>query len=246
MPNARKDCSWIARIRLGALVSIVALGVLLIPTLIAGRPGQAPQTGPTYRVLHRFTGGTDGAVPGAGVILDPTRKLLVGTTAAGGDYGAGTVFGLSPFSGQETVLYTFTGGADGSEPWAGLIRDALGNLYGTTYHGGAYGNGVAFELSPTGQETVLCAFTWGDGGEPWGDLIRDSAGNLYGTTFEGDAYGAGVVFQLSLTGHETVLHSFTGGADGGWPLAGLIGDATGNLYGTTQSGGAYDLGWSSS
>jgi uncharacterized repeat protein (TIGR03803 family) len=149
------------------------------------------------------------------------------------------------------VLHSFDGRPDGSQPYAGLTRDAAGNLYGTTAYGGAHGPGVVFELSPTGTEAVLYSFTGGaDGANPTAALVRDSAGNLYGTTFFGGGSSAcqffdgscGVVFKLSPTGTETVLHSFTGGADGATPLAGLIQDAAGNLYGTTYGGGAHGAG----
>src|SRR5208282_3849903 len=94
---------------------------------------------------------------------------------------AGVVFKVDP-SGNETVLYTFTGGADGGYPLAGVIRDSAGNLYGTTNGGGASGAGVVFKVDTSGNETVLYTFTGGsDGGSPWGGVIRDSKGNLYGT-----------------------------------------------------------------
>jgi len=142
-------------------------------------------------------------------------------------------------NGKEKVLYSFTGGADGADPQAGLVRDSSGNLYGTAFYGGAYGWGVVFKVDTTGAETVLYSFTGGsDGGEPLAGLLRDSAGNLYGTTY-GGAYGWGVVFMLDPTGAETVLYSFTYGAN---PYAGLVRDSAGNLYGTTEAGGAYGLG----
>ena len=145
-----------------------------------------------------------------------------------------------------SVLYNFTGGADGGSPDAGVIRDEAGNLYGTTYGGGSAGAGVVFRLDRKGNETVLYSFTGGtDGGSPVAGLIRDEDGNLYGTTSSGGnlssplchGIGCGVVFRLDSSGNETVLHSFSGGADGDYPTAGLIRDAWGNFYGTTESGG---------
>jgi uncharacterized repeat protein (TIGR03803 family) len=153
-------------------------------------------------------------------------------------------------TGKETVLYSFAGGFDGAFPYAGLVRDVAGNLYGTTVYGGISracpsGCGVVFKLDPTGKETVLHSFAGGaDGGNPLAGLVRDTAGNLYGTTsYGGDlsgcgGFGCGVVFKLDPTGTETVLYSFTGGPDGGHPWAGLVLDAAGNLYGTTYYGGA--------
>ncbi len=150
----------------------------------------------------------------------------------------------------ETVLYSFTGspeGPDGALPDSGLIADSSGNLYGTTVEGGASGQGTVFKLSPGGIETVLHSFTGfpSDGAYPEAGLIADSSGNLYGTTVDGGAsgcfgvggVGCGVVFKLSPGGTLTVLHSFTGGSDGATPVAGLIVDSSGNLYGTTPQGG---------
>ena len=185
-------------------------------------------------VLYSFTGGADGGYPSSGLIRDSAGNLY-GTTPYGGTAGAGVVFKVDT-TGHETVLYTFTGLADGSEPNGGLVRDSAGNLYGTTYGGGGYGD--VFEVDPTGHETVLYSFTGGaDGRYPFAGVMRDSAGNLYGTTYYGGPAGAGVVYKLNTTGVETVLYSFTGGADGGQPQAGVIGDSIGNLYGTTSIGG---------
>jgi uncharacterized repeat protein (TIGR03803 family) len=194
-------------------------------------------------VLHRFNC-TDGAVPNAALIQDATGNLY-GTTKGGGSTcnyplspGDGTVFKLDN-TGQESVLYSFTGGADGSAPVSDLIQDAAGNLYGTTIdlYGGA-NVGTVFKLDNTDKETVLYGFTGGaDGAEPYGGLVEDAAGNLYGTTYYGGANNSGTVFKLDNTGQETVLNSFTGGADGGFPPAGLVRDAAGNLHGTTESGG---------
>ncbi len=142
-----------------------------------------------------------------------------------------------------TVLYSFTGGADGSSPTMGLIRDSKGNLYGTT-GGGAYGAGVVFKVDKHGTETVLYSFMSStDGGYPQSGLIRDTAGNLYGTTEYGGAYSYGTVYELSPSGVETVLYSFKGpGGDGSYPLGGLVRDTAGNFYGTTSAGGTYSLG----
>jgi uncharacterized repeat protein (TIGR03803 family) len=140
-------------------------------------------------------------------------------------------------------LHSFTGGADGGYPYAGVIRDSAGNLYGTTISGGAAGKGVVYKVDTSGHETVLYSFTGGaDGGSPAADLIRDSAGNLYGTTAYFGSANAGVVYKLDSAGNETVLYSFTGGADGGTPSGGLIRDAAGNIYGTTYSGGKESAG----
>jgi uncharacterized repeat protein (TIGR03803 family) len=208
----------------------------------------------TETVLYSFTGGADGATPYAGLIPD-TAGNLYGTTYSGGAHGKGVVFELircsSVASGYEyKVLYSFTGGADGGNPDAALLRDAAGNLYGTAAYGGAGNAGVVFKLSPTGSETVLHSFSGADGALPHAGLVRDTAGNLYGTTLVGGAatgtcnppYGCGVVFKLSPTGTETVLHSFTGGADGANPYAGLAQDAAGNLYGTAAGGGISNAG----
>lgn len=189
------------------------------------------------KVLHNFTNADDGGNPYGGVILD-AKGNLYGTASGGGASGAGVVFKLDP-SGNETVLYTFTGAADGGFPFGALLRDSAGNLYGMTQGGGATGAGVVFKLDESGNETVLYSFTGGaDGGFPLGGLTRDAAGNFYGTTNGGGASGAGVVFKLDTSGNETVLYAFTGGADGGFPewVTPAL-DSAGNLYGTTAGGG---------
>jgi uncharacterized repeat protein (TIGR03803 family) len=192
-----------------------------------------------YTVLHRFTGGADGGAPEAGVILDSAGNLY-GTTNEGGPANAGVVYKLDA-AGNFTVLHTFTGGAGGSGPQAGVIRDSEGNLYGTTAYGGIANAGVVYKLDTASQETVLYSFTGeADGFLPYAGVIRDSAGNLYGTTVAGGAGtlydGFGVVYKLDAAGNYTVLHTFTG-ADGGNPYSGVILDSAGNLYGTTTYGG---------
>jgi uncharacterized repeat protein (TIGR03803 family) len=192
-------------------------------------------------VLHAFIGGSDGASSFAGLIRD-AKGNLYGTTGYGGAAGAGTVFKLTP-NGKHNVLHSFTGKrGDGALPFAGLIRDPFGNRYGTTMFGGAPHNGkqygTVFKLSKSGKETVLYSFKGaGDGAYPSAELVRDKAGNLYSTTSGGFNTNNGTVFKVDAKGKETVLYSFTGGADGGNPVAGMVRDAKGNLYGTTQYGG---------
>ena len=207
----------------------------------------------TETVLHSFGNGADGIGPEAGLIFDAAKVNLYGTTAGGGSYSVGTVFELTPTAGggwTETVLYSFNdNGTDGWESLAGLIFDAAGNLYGTTWAGGTYGGGTVFELTPAGgwTEKVLHSFSWigTDGFWPYAGLIIDAAGNLYGTTGAGGPSGWGMVFELTPTAGggwtEKMLHSFPydNGTDGSQPVAGLIFDAVGNLYGTTEYGGTY-------
>lgn len=192
-------------------------------------------------VLYNFTGGSDGALPVGGVIMDANGNLY-GIGARGGAAGEGVVFKLSP-RGREKVLYSFTGGNDGGVPQANLVRDAGGNFYGITAQGGANNQGTVFKLTSRGREIVLHSFAGGsDGSDPRAGLLMDADGNLYGTTEAGGAANKGVVFKVSPRGRETVLYSFTGGNDGGEPFGDLIGDANGNLYGTTSVGGAANRG----
>jgi uncharacterized repeat protein (TIGR03803 family) len=153
-----------------------------------------------------------------------------------------------------TVLYTFTGGTDGGQPYAGVIRDRTGNLYGTTFAAGDVtacgafiGCGVVYKLDPSGNETVIHTFEGNsDGREPeWGNLLVDRAGNLWDTTVYGGegSLGLGVVYKISKTGEETIVHRFAGGPDDGEePQAGLIQDADGTFYGTTAAGGSGPFG----
>ncbi len=187
-------------------------------------------------VLYNFQVGTDGRSPRGSLITDKAGNLY-GTTFYGGTAGGGTVFKVDP-TGKETVLYSFQGGTDGEDPYAGLIMDNAGNLYGTTWYGGTAGTGTVFKLDPTGKETVLYSFQGGaDGEDPYASLIMDNAGNLYGTTYSGGTCGDGIVFKVDPTGKETVLYNFQGGADGANSRGGLVMDSTGNLYGTTLYGG---------
>jgi uncharacterized repeat protein (TIGR03803 family) len=222
---------------------IVAMLVLFFPAL-----GFSQE-----RVLHAFTGTHgDGEYSFAPVTM--VKGKLYGTTLNGGTAGSGTVFELSRNSTDrwtEKTLVSFDGSSGyspgGYGPLGGVVADAAGNLYGMAQAGGVHGYGVVFKLAPDGKggwtETVLHAFDGVDGSQPVASLVFDKAGNLYGTTSFGgaQAYGRGNVFKLSPnsdgTWTETVLLTFNGG--NGWrPLGGLTFDAAGNLYGTTDEGGA--------
>jgi len=216
-----------------------------------------------YVVLYSFCAQgypcTEGAQPVAGLVLDQKGNLY-GTTLLGGGvsaycsdvgYGCGVVFKLTP-KGKETVLYSlcpqYPDCPDGTSPYAGLVFDQKGNLYGTAAHGGANGGGVVFKLTLEGKETVMysfCAQTdCADGQEPYAGVVFDQKGNLYGTTVDGGSSdciptGCGVVFKLTPKGKEIVLHTFCAQgncADGAGPLAGLVFDQKGNLYGTAGGG----------
>jgi uncharacterized repeat protein (TIGR03803 family) len=195
----------------------------------------------TETVLYDFTGGADGANPDtSGVVFDKAGNLY-GTTNFGGANSAGAVYKLTP-SGTETVLHSFAAdGVDGYSPDGGLVIDRLGNLYGTTISGGASNFGTVFMVTPAGVETVLHSFA-ADGTEgcnPRGGVVLGKKKILYGTTFGCGAQGAGTVFQLTKSGTLTVLHSFNqDGADGTFPIARVVLDRSGNLYGTTSEGGA--------
>jgi uncharacterized repeat protein (TIGR03803 family) len=201
-------------------------------------------------VLYSFAGGSDSQCPSAPLVRDGAGNLY-GTTQGEGVASSehGTVFELDA-TGKETILYSFTGGTDGSEPAAGLIRDSAGNLYGTTQFGGdftcdfdSYGCGVVFKLTPSGKETVLHAFLGGsDGAGPYGGLTLGRDGVFYGVTPDGGAYGSGTVFRLTEAGPESIVYNFKNSTDGGYPFGPLISDSAGNLYGTTNEGG--DLGCS--
>lgn len=208
--------------------------MLMILTLSATcslQPAQAQ----TFTVLHSFMGKPDGRQP-FGALLNLNARLY-GTTESGGASNQGTIFELSPKGGQ-FVLRSFVGLPRGAYPYAGLVSDAEGNLYGTTESGGASKLGTVFKGDTSGHETVLHTFTGGsDGAYPYAGLTLDSAGNLYGTTELGGASNLGTVFKLDAVGNETVLHSFSG-ADGANPSFGsLLIDAAGNIFGTTSLGG---------
>jgi uncharacterized repeat protein (TIGR03803 family) len=236
-----------------------ASGTLYGTTNSAGTVGQGTifklTSSGSYGVLHNFTGGTDGSVPSAVVVRDSAGNLY-GTTGFGGGTGCsgegcGTIYRVTP-SGQETVLYSFTGGTDGSDPVAPLVLDSAGNFYGTAEFGGdlscpldSSGCGTVYKLDTSGNFTVLHTFAGGtDGAAPAAGLVMDSSGNLYGDAGSGGDLscsppdGCGTVFEINSSGNFSVLYTFVGGAtDGQFPVATLFRDSAGNLYGTTAWGG---------
>ncbi len=217
---------------------MLSLAILVAPSSAAAQTGN-------YKLIHDFTG-PDGDTPIGDLISDASGNLY-GVTKQAADFGysCGTVYELSPTSSESwkrTVLRTFTGQWSDCNPWAGLVMDKAGNLYGTAVE--TYGFGAVYELSPasSGQwnYNVIHQFQGGsDGIWPLSKLTLDAAGNVYGTTQSGPLFGT--VFELSATASgewtENILYNFANGSDGGNPAAGVIFDAAGNLYGTTQNGG---------
>jgi len=209
-------------------------------------------------VLYRFSGGADGWYPFP-VILDSAGNLYGATIWGGspncqGHGNCGVVFKLDT-AGKFSVLHSFTGGKDGTNPESQLVMDTAGNLYGTTVAGGAGGGclnqnppgcGTVFKLDKDGNETVLHAFNGEDGADPSAGLLLDRDGTIYGATIDGGTYATqifadqsicchGTIFKLDKRGRVTVLHSFTGlRPDNGVPYDGLIEDDKGILYGTTE------------
>jgi uncharacterized repeat protein (TIGR03803 family) len=233
---------------------------------------QAPKSaleGWSETVLHFFAGGNgsgNGAYPYGNLVFDPAGNLY-GTTLTGGNNGWGDVFQLTPNGAggwTEKVLFSFInsyrGGLEGASPYAGVVFDQLGNLYGTTWGGGngpcgfQSGCGTVFQLTPSAvawKENVLYDFQNGsDGADPAGGLIVDASGNLYGATNDGGSAGGGTVFELTPAGNGnwtyTLIYSFTGGSCGQGcgcgPLGNLTMDGAGNLYGTTLCDGANNAG----
>jgi len=198
----------------------------------------------TETVLYRFTGGGDGSGPGSTLIADKKGNLY-GTTRLGGADAYGTVFEVTP-QGTETVLHSFAAGSDGAFPSGGLVADKKGNFYGVAIAGGKADQGVLFEISPAGKETIVYNFCsaneCADGGEPSGTLLMDKSGSLYGEVGTGGAANWGAVFKFAPSGSESVVYSFQGGSDGIGPAGGVITDKKGNLYGVTYLGGASDDG----
>ncbi len=226
-------------------------------------------TGWNYKVIYSFQAGHDGWGPAGQLAFDAAGDVYGVTEQGGGSpscsYGCGVVYKLTPESGRykESVIYRFNptrAHNDGELPMGGLTIDAAGNLYGTTYQGGdgcSFNCGTVFEVSPSGGgwiESIINNFKGngsGDGAWPFSSLLFDGAGNLYGTASQGGTGdcgggigGCGAVFELTPSSggwSERVLYNFQGGAhDGQLPIGGLVFDAAGNLYGTTEAGGGLE------
>jgi uncharacterized repeat protein (TIGR03803 family) len=231
---------------------------MILMTLLLASVAHAQTQATKFKVLHTFHG-KDGSFPTGTLVRDSSGNIY-GTTGGGGTggcdgYGCGTVFKMNN-AGKEIWLYSFKG-ASQIDPTAGLLRDASGNLYGTTENGGKItktcggvqggGCGTVFRVDKNGQGTTLYKFKGTpDGYFPQALLVKDSAGNLYGTSYLGGVDGIGAVFKLDANGKETILHSFAGppegGGDGAFLYEGVIRDTAGNLYGVTAAGGASGAG----
>jgi len=206
----------------------------------------------TAKLIYSFAGNGDGEYTDTELVADSAGNLY-GTSVQGGLYGGGTVFQVTP-AGVHTVLYNFTGGSDGGEPYKGVTLDAQGNLYGTAVTGGGGscegGCGVVFKVTNSGgvwTQSVIHTFTGGsDGSGPGSPVAIDKRGSVWGTTPTGGANGMGVVYQLTDgTGgwRLRVIHTFTGGTDGGSGSASrFLIDAAGNLYNVCTVGGANGFG----
>lgn len=204
----------------------------------------------TFTDLYNFMRSQDGGNPWSAPIRDAAGNLY-GTTYDGGNFdsngicnfaGCGVVYRFDT-AGNETALYAFNGEPDGQGVVGGVVADADGNLYGTTAYGGANGYGTVFMIGAGSGEKILQSFTGGaDGGVPNGGLVIDKSGNLYGTTFVGGSSGLGTVFEVTASGSFSTLYNFPDSAHGSHPNAALTLGSDGNLYGTTQYGGASNRG----
>jgi len=226
--------------------------------LSSAAAAKSPKKISPEQILYYFQGGSDGGVPNSTLVSDQSGNLY-GTTEYGGNVGCtnparapqkappagcGTVFKVAA-DGTETVLHAFGSAAgDGFWPIGYLSSDSSGNLYGMTNYGGAFGLGSLYKIAPDGTETIL--YSSNGSVIPSSSIVADSEGNLYGTSHGGGntacgADGCGYVFKLAPNGTLTVLHLFSD-SDGGNPGGALAMDASGNIYGTTQIGGAKSWG----
>jgi len=202
-------------------------------------------------ILHHFHDNPDGCNPLTGHLIFDGSGNLYGTTDMGGaaplKLGRGTVFKLNLATHKLTLIYTFSGLSHGARPRGTLVRNAAGTIFGTAFDGGTHGFGAIFKITSKGAETLLHNFQEGSnngGARPEEGLIEDGHGNLYGVAEPGGGITdtGGDIFKITESGKETTLYHFTGGTDGGYPLAPLFRDPQGNLYGTTDLGGAHGFG----
>ncbi|MGA2746318.1 MAG: choice-of-anchor tandem repeat GloVer-containing protein [Candidatus Sulfotelmatobacter sp.] len=210
----------------------------------------------TCKTLHSFGQSGDGSFPHGGLLVGAKGELY-GTAAGGGSDKDGIVYELIPNGDggfAEKILHSFSGGADGANPYSSLVS-VSGSLYGTTYSGGGSsacidGCGTVFAVTPAGDgswvESVVHSFNNVDGANPDGGLIRDSSGNLYGAASQGNSGNFGAIFELTPAAdggwQELTLHTFDQAGDGVYPLGPLTFDASGNLYGASEEGGAHKAG----
>ncbi len=255
MPGKPQFCNSLFRITSPAATTTLGLALALVLTVVLAQ--SAPTQ--TFKVVHNFTGGADGANPETGLTMDAAGNFY-GTAYSGGS-GYGLIFKLKQYGSGWilTPLYTFASGTDGANPLGRAVVAADATLYGTTYNGGigcgTQGCGTVFHLRPPSSapksalvswnETVLYRFRGGgDGQNPSGDLTFDQSGNVYGTTpWEGAGYG--VIYRLTSSGGswtQTVLYEPQTWAEGSQPVGGVVFDKSGNLYGVFSSGGPYGYG----
>ncbi len=188
-----------------------------------------------FASLHSFTGGTDGGLPLAGLVQGSDGNFY-GTASQGGAHHTGIVFQITS-TGAFTNLYSFTGGADGATPKAGLVQGTDSNFYGTTFLGGTNNDGTVFQISSNGVIATLHQFDKRiDGKNPEAALVQGNDSYFYGTTYAGGAHNAGTIFKISSAGTFSTLHDFSG-SDGSGSRAALIQAADGYFYGTTFLGG---------
>jgi len=216
---------------------VMRLATILLALVAVGSSAEADWV---LTTLGSFNG-SNGSAPRDSLIADAQGNLY-GTTSAGGANGSGTVFKLTTGTSPNLAALSSFNGTNGATPFGGLIADAQGNLYGTTVGGGANNDGTVFKLTTGANPTLttVASFNGGDGSRPYGGLIIDTQGNVYGTTSGGGANGDGTVFKLTPGANPTLTTLATfNGANGNLPTAGLLADGQGNLYGTTEGGGAH-------
>jgi uncharacterized repeat protein (TIGR03803 family) len=218
---------------------VLALLIRLLWAAALVLPAFGVQAAVVLTTLHSFELGPNGANPYAGLVQGSDGNFY-GMTSSGGAYNSGAVFKINP-NGALTRLYSFTGGKDGANPYAGLVQGSDSNFYGTTEYGGTNNAGTAFKISATGALTTLYSFTGSsDGVNPTAGLIQASDGSLYGIASGGAYYGT--IFRITTNGAFTLIYSFTGADDGAYPEAALIQASDGYLYGTASAGGSSGLG----